>query len=186
MLEMQLIKKFKLLSLCFPSRVTINMNKGVIFMKTILFILPALQEVLSAKFRQIKYSLFPPLSLLTLAGLVSPDKYNLIVRDEHVEDIFIDEPVDLVVMTVYISSAKRAYEISKYYRERGSKIFMGGIHPSTMEEEVMLHADSICIGPGESVFLQMLSDFEGNKLRGKFITEINILISLKCLWQEGI
>ncbi|MEQ8187536.1 MAG: B12-binding domain-containing radical SAM protein, partial [Candidatus Eremiobacterota bacterium] len=62
-------------------------------MKTILFILPALQEVLSAKFRQIKYSLFPPLSLLTLAGLVSPDKYNLIVRDEHVENIFIDEPV---------------------------------------------------------------------------------------------
>ncbi len=148
-----------------PSRVTINMNKGVIFMKTILFILPALQEVLSAKFRQIKYSLFPPLSLLTLAGLVSPDKYNLIVRDEHVEDIFIDEQVDLVVMTVYISSAKRAYEIGDYYRERGAKIFMGGIHPSTMAEEVMLHADSICIGPGESVFLEMLSDFGTNKLQ---------------------
>ena len=84
-------------------------------MKTILFLLPALQEVLSQDFRQIKYSLFPPLSLLTLAGLVPRDSYRMLVRDEHVEDVIVDEDVDLVVMTVYISSARRAHQLSDYY-----------------------------------------------------------------------
>lgn len=134
-------------------------------MKTILFILPALQEVLSAEFRQIKYSLFPPLSLLTLAGSVPPDKYRLIVKDEHVEDVIIDEDVDLVVMTVYISSAKRAYEISKHYKNRGAKIFMGGIHPTTLPEEALQYADSVCIGPGDFIFPEMLSDFEKGRLK---------------------
>jgi radical SAM superfamily enzyme YgiQ (UPF0313 family) len=129
-------------------------------MKTILFVLPALQEVLSQQFRQIKYSLFPPLSLLTLARLVPQREYRLLVRDEHIEDVIVEDDVDLVVMTVYVSSAKRAYEISDYYRARGAKVFLGGIHPTTVPQEAMLHADSICVGPGESVFEQMLNDYE--------------------------
>jgi radical SAM superfamily enzyme YgiQ (UPF0313 family) len=133
-------------------------------MKTILFMLPALQEVLAQDFRQIKYSLFPPLSLLTLAGLVPQGRYNLIVRDEHVEDVIVQENVDLVVMTVYVSSAKRAYELSAHYRARGAKVMMGGIHPTTLPEESAQHADSVCLGPGEPVFLQMLEDFENGHL----------------------
>jgi radical SAM superfamily enzyme YgiQ (UPF0313 family) len=133
-------------------------------MKTILFVLPALQEVLAQDFRQIKYSLFPPLSLLTLAGLVPEGKYRIMVRDEHVEDVMVEEEVDLVVMTVYVSSAKRAYELSDQYRARGAKVLMGGIHPTTLPEECAQHADSVCLGPGESVFLRMLEDFEGGSL----------------------
>ena len=134
-------------------------------MKTIAFILPALQEVLAQEFRQIKYSLFPPLSLLTLAGTVPADKYKIIVRDEHVEDIFIDEKVDILVMTVYISSANRAYEISKHYRNRGTKIILGGIHPTTLPEEALQHGDSVCIGPGDFIFPEILEDFENNNLQ---------------------
>jgi radical SAM superfamily enzyme YgiQ (UPF0313 family) len=134
-------------------------------MKTILFLLPALQEVLSQDFRQIKYSLFPPLSLLTLAGLVPRDRYRMLVRDEHVEDVIVDEDVDLVVMTVYISSARRAHELADYYRARGAKVFLGGIHPTTLPEEAAQHADSVCLGPGESVFQHMLEDFEADRLR---------------------
>jgi radical SAM superfamily enzyme YgiQ (UPF0313 family) len=133
--------------------------------RTILFVLPALQEVMSQEFRQIKYSLFPPLSLLTIAGLVPADGYRLIVRDEHVEDVFVDEEVDLVVMTVYISSAARAYEISDHYRARGAKVLLGGIHPTTSPEEAAEHSDGVCLGPGESVFPQMLQDFECGRLR---------------------
>jgi radical SAM superfamily enzyme YgiQ (UPF0313 family) len=133
-------------------------------MKTILFVLPALQEVLAQDFRQIKYSLFPPLSLLTLAGLVPEGKYRIMVRDEHVEDVMVEEEVDLVAMTVYVSSAKRAYELSAHYRARGAKVLMGGIHPTTLPEECAQHADSVCLGPGESVFPRMLEDFEGGSL----------------------
>lgn len=144
--------------------VTDKEERGAL-MKTILFILPALQEVLSQQFRQIKYSLFPPLSLLTLAALVPRDKYRMIVRDEHIEDVFVEEDVDLVVMTVYISSAMRAYEISDHYRQRGAKVLMGGIHPTTVPHEALQHADSVCVGPGETVFAQMLEDYEDGCLK---------------------
>ena len=137
-------------------------------MKTILFLLPALQEVLSRNFRQLKYSLFPPLSLLTLAGLVPRDKYRVLVRDEHVEEVIVDEDVDLVVMTVYVSSAKRAYELSDHYRARGAKVFMGGIHPTTVPEEAAQHADAVCLGPGESVLPRMIEDFETDSLRNYY------------------
>jgi radical SAM superfamily enzyme YgiQ (UPF0313 family) len=137
-------------------------------MKTILFLLPALQEVLSQDFRQIKYSLFPPLSLLTLAGLVPQDRYRLLVRDEHVEDVIVDEDVDLVVMTVYVSSARRAYELGEYYRARGAKVFLGGIHPTTLSEEAIQHADSVCLGPGESAFPRMLEDLEAGRLQKQY------------------
>ena len=132
---------------------------------TLLFALPALQEVLAESFRQIKYSLFPPLSLLTLAGLTPEDRYRMIVRDEHVESIEVEDDVDLVAMTVYVSSAHRAYEAADQYRRRGAKVILGGIHPTTLPEEAAQHADAVCIGPAEPVWPDILRDFERGRLK---------------------
>jgi hypothetical protein len=46
-------------------------------------ILPALTEALSPYFRPIKYSLFPPLGLATLAGYCGPGD-EIEIQDEHV------------------------------------------------------------------------------------------------------
>ncbi len=138
-------------------------------MKTILFLLPALQEVRSAKYRQIKYSLFPPLSLLTLAALTPRGKYRLIVRDEHVENPVINEHIDLVAITVYISSAHRAYELSRYYHQKGAKVVFGGIHPTTLPGEAGLHADAICLGAAETAWPNILRDFEKGSLKRHYI-----------------
>jgi len=132
---------------------------------SLLFALPALQEVLAEEFRQIKYSLFPPLSLLTIAGLTPEDRYKMIVRDEHVEPVEVDEDVDLVAMTVYVSSAHRAYEVADQYRRRGAKVVLGGIHPTTMPAEAAQHADAVCIGPAEPVWADILRDFERGALK---------------------
>lgn len=133
--------------------------------RTVLFLLPALSEVLDRNFRQIKYSLFPPLSLLTLAALTPSDRYRMLVRDEHVESVEVDEPVDLVAMTVYVSSAQRAYDLADHYRGRGAKVVMGGLHPTVMPNEAARHADAVCIGPAESVWGLMLNDFECGRLQ---------------------
>ena len=133
--------------------------------RTLLLALPALQEVLSENFRQIKYSLFPPLTLLTLAGLTPEDRYKIIVRDEHVESVDVDDHVDLLAMTVYVSSAHRAYELADAYRRRGAKVVLGGIHPSTLPEEAVRHADAVCIGPAERVWHEILRDFEDDSLK---------------------
>jgi hypothetical protein len=56
-------------------------------------ILPALTEATSPLFRPVKYSLFPPLGLATLAGYLD-DNVEVTLRDEHVEAIKLDDCPD--------------------------------------------------------------------------------------------
>src|SRR6476660_3858199 len=74
-------------------------------------ILPALTEATGPYWRPIKYSLFPPLGVATLAGYLSDDD-EVQIQDEHVETVDFDDEPDLVVIQVYITSAKRAYRIA--------------------------------------------------------------------------
>jgi len=60
-------------------------------------ILPALTEATSPFFRRIKYSLFPPLGLATLAGYLDPDD-QVTLTDEHVERLDLADAPDLVVI----------------------------------------------------------------------------------------
>ena len=133
--------------------------------RRLLLALPALQEALSPEFRRIKYSLFPPLSLLTVAGLTPEDEWDVAVRDEHVESVELEEHFDVVGMTVYIPSAHRAYELAAHYRARGAKVVLGGIHPSTMPAEAAQHADAVCVGPAETVWPTILRDAARGRLR---------------------
>src|SRR5258708_8985973 len=122
-------------------------------------ILPALTEAKSPFWRPIKYSLFPPLGLATLAGYCSPDD-EIDLQDEHVEEIFRDDAPDLVVIQVYITNAYRAYELADHYRNKGVYVCLGGLHVSSLPEEASQHADSIFIGPGEDTFPEFLQDFQ--------------------------
>ena len=122
-------------------------------------ILPALMEAKSPYWRPIKYSLFPPLGLATLAAYCSPDD-EVELQDEHVEEINTDDDPDIVVIQVYITNAFRAYELADHYRKTGKYVCLGGLHVSSLPDEALLHADSIFIGPGEDTFPQFLKDFK--------------------------
>jgi hypothetical protein len=79
-------------------------------------ILPALTEATSPFFRPIKYSLFPPLGLATLAGYLRDDEVRLF---EHVERLRLDDDrPDLVVIQPYITSARRSYQLAGGYQAR--------------------------------------------------------------------
>ncbi|MCB0043537.1 MAG: hypothetical protein KDE23_27810, partial [Caldilinea sp.] len=65
-------------------------------------ILPALTEAVSPFWRPIKYSLFPPLGLATLAGYL-PDDWDVEIQDEHVERLRLDDCPDIVAIQVYIT-----------------------------------------------------------------------------------
>ncbi len=121
-------------------------------------ILPPLTEALSPYFRAIKYSLFPPLGLATLAGYLDDDDEVEIV-DEHVESLWLDDEPDLVAIQVYITSARRAYEIADHYRARGVHVCLGGLHPTALPDEAAAHADTIFSGPGEYSWPAFLQDF---------------------------
>ncbi len=133
--------------------------------KRLLLILPALQQRHDYKFRLVKYSRFPPLSLLTIAGLTPPDDWEIVVRDEHIESSEVNDQVDLVGIQTYISCANRSYELARIWRDRGAKVVLGGLHPTSMPEEAAPHADAIVLGPAETVWADLLDDFKQGKLR---------------------
>src|SRR3954451_5126549 len=120
-------------------------------------ILPALTEATSPYWRPIKYSLFPPLGLATLAAYLSADDEATIV-DEHVEPLTTDDEPDLVVIQVYITNAYRAYRLADGYRARGVFVALGGLHVTSLPAEAAAHADAIFLGPGEQTFPQFLED----------------------------
>jgi len=122
------------------------------------FILPALTEATSPYWRPIKYSLFPPLGLATLAAYLHADDEAIIV-DEHVEQLTLDDEPDLVVIQVYITNAYRAYAIADHYRSKSAFVCLGGLHVTSLPEEAAPHADAIFLGPGEQTFPQFLKDF---------------------------
>ena len=97
-------------------------------------ILPALTEATSPFWRPIKYSLFPPLGLATLAGYLGPDD-EVEIQDEHVEMLRLDDEPDLVVIQVYITSAYRAYRLADLYRGRGAHVALGGLHVTSLPDE---------------------------------------------------
>lgn len=122
------------------------------------FILPALTEAHGKYFRPIKYSLFPPLGLATLAGFLK-DSDRAEIVDEHVQTIHLDDCPDIVAIETYITSAKRAYRIADSYRRRGIYVVMGGLHTTACPDESLLHADTVVLGPAEEAWPRFLSDF---------------------------
>ncbi|HET7076879.1 MAG TPA: radical SAM protein [Chloroflexia bacterium] len=125
-------------------------------------ILPALTEALSPYWRPIKYSLFPPLGLATLAAYLDADD-EVVLQDEHVEPLNLTDSPDLVVIQVYITSAYRAYELADHYRARGAYVALGGLHVTSLPDEAAAHADTIFCGPGEDTWPAFLADFRAGR-----------------------
>ena len=122
-------------------------------------ILPALTEAESPLWRPIKYSLFPPLGLATLAAYFSPDD-EIDLQDQHVEKLIMEDYPDLVVIQVYITNAYRAYKIADHYRAKGSYVLLGGLHVTALPNEAAVHADTIFLGPAEESFPRFIKDFK--------------------------
>src|SRR5262245_45683185 len=125
-------------------------------------ILPALTEATSPLFRPIKYSLFPPLGLATLAAYLHHDD-EVSITDEHVEPLNLDDTPDLVVIQVYITSAYRSYRIADHYRRSGAYVVLGGLHVTSLPDEAGEHSDTIFLGPGEDTWPQFLADYRARR-----------------------
>jgi radical SAM superfamily enzyme YgiQ (UPF0313 family) len=130
-------------------------------------ILPALTEATGPYWRPIKYSLFPPLGLATLAAFLDPQDEAVIV-DQHVQPLTTDDAPDLVVIQVYITNAYRAYRLADHYRARGAFVALGGLHVTSLPDEAAAHADAIFIGPGEQTFPLFLQEFRAGRPRAVY------------------
>ena len=138
-------------------------------------ILPALTEATSPFFRPIKYSLFPPLGLATLAAHLDDDG-EIDLQDEHVEKLRLDDEPDLVVIQVYITSAFRAYQIADHYRAKGAYVCLGGLHVTSLPDEAAAHADTIFLGPGDDTWPQFLRDWRAGSPATRYESTVRTLV----------
>lgn len=132
-------------------------------------ILPSLTEAKTAFWRPIKYSLFPPLGLATLASYLD-DSDEIDLQDQHIEKLNLDDTPDIVIIQVYITNAKRAYAIAKQYRDRGVFVALGGLHVTSLPEEAEKFGDTIFLGPAEQTFPEFLHDFKTKKIKKRYVS----------------
>jgi radical SAM superfamily enzyme YgiQ (UPF0313 family) len=105
-----------------------------------------------------------PLCFAILRSLTPPD-VTTAFYDERLEPIPLDQPTDLVAMTVETYTAGRAYQIATAYRRRGVPVVMGGYHPTFLPEETLQFADAVVVGDAEGVWPQVVEDAQRGQLQ---------------------
>lgn len=149
------------------------------------FILPSLTEAESPFWRPIKYSLFPPLGLATLAAYLSESDEAEIV-DQHVQKLDLNDSPDVVAIEVYITNAYRAYAIADYYRKRGTFVILGGVHVTSLPDEAAAHADAIFLGPAEESFPRFLKDLRKNQAAKRYVSRSRSISSIPSIRRDLI
>lgn len=107
-----------------------------------------------------------PLSLTTLAALTREDpsiRYKLV--DESVDRVPLDEPADLVGISVITGTARRAYALADHFRRRKIPVVLGGVHVTALPGEARQYADAVVIGMADRIWPLLLDDFKGGKLK---------------------
>jgi len=108
-----------------------------------------------------------PLQLGILAAL-TPKDIEVVMYDDRMEEIPYDEPTDVVAITVETFTARRAYEISKEFRDRGVPVVMGGMHAMLLPEELEQHCDTVIVGDAEPVWETVMEDCRKGTLKKRY------------------
>jgi radical SAM superfamily enzyme YgiQ (UPF0313 family) len=116
-----------------------------------------------------KHVLTPSLALTSIAG-ATPPHWQVHYWDENLLQgpPPADQPPEVVGITAHLTFAKRAYELARWYRARGSKVVLGGMHIQACPEEAAPHADAIAIGDGVQLWPAILADVERGELKPRY------------------
>ncbi len=71
----------------------------------------------------------------------------------------------LVGISCTTGNADSSYHIAERFRKAGSKVVMGGLHVSSLSQEALTHCDAVVIGEAESVWPQIVRDYEKGELK---------------------
>jgi radical SAM superfamily enzyme YgiQ (UPF0313 family) len=106
----------------------------------------------------------PQLALGIIASL-TPTDVEVDMVEEEVEEINFDKHYDLVGISCMTASAPRAYELCSLFRKNGTKVVLGGIHPTIMLDEALAHCDCVVMGEAEGCWGTLIEDFKNNRLK---------------------
>jgi radical SAM superfamily enzyme YgiQ (UPF0313 family) len=150
-----------------PPRLDDAMAAGPVQPRYALLINPFYAKDPNASFG--KHVLTPTLALTSFAA-TTPEHWQVRYWDENLLDgrpPF--EPLPEVVgITVHLTFAKRAFELAQWYRSRGSKVVLGGLHVLSCPEECEPYADALAVGDGVQLWPRILADVEAGCLLPKY------------------
>jgi radical SAM superfamily enzyme YgiQ (UPF0313 family) len=116
-----------------------------------------------------KHVLTPSLALTSFAAM-TPDHWTVSYWDENLLDGRppFDPLPEVVGITVHLTFARRAFELAGWYRQRGSKVILGGLHVMSCPEECAPHADALALGDGVQLWPRILADVEAGRLEARY------------------
>ena len=115
---------------------------------------------------------YAPITLSLLASIAIKEfDADVKIYDETANPIPLDLDVDLIGITCITGTASRCYKFADYYRKKGIKVILGGVHPSLMPHEAKEHADSVIVGLGEDNFIKAILDYKENKLQKIYLQD---------------
>jgi len=121
-----------------------------------------------------KHVLTPTLALTSFAA-ATPDHWEIQYWDENLLD---GRPPatpipEVVGITVHLTFARRAFELAHWYRSRGSKVILGGLHVLSCPDECAPHADALAVGDGVQLWPRILADIESGRLQPRYFATYN-------------
>lgn len=116
-----------------------------------------------------KHVLTPSLALTSIAA-ATPADWTISHWDENLlQGPPPTRPFPQVVgISVHLTFARRAFEIARWYRQRGAKIVLGGLHVLSCPDVCAPHADALAIGEGVQLWGEILRDAAAGRLRKRY------------------
>jgi len=105
-----------------------------------------------------------PLAFAILAAQTPPD-IEPAFFDDRIEPVDLNDPTDLVAMTVETYTARRAYQLAAHYRTQSIPVVMGGYHPTLLPDEALQFTDTIVVGDAEGIWPQLVRDAQAGRLQ---------------------
>jgi radical SAM superfamily enzyme YgiQ (UPF0313 family) len=151
-----------------PPQLDPSIDAGSIQQYSALLINPFYPKDPNASFG--KHVLTPTLALTSFAA-TTPAHWAVQYWDENLlggRPPFRPMP-HVVGITVHLTFSQRAFELAAWYRSRGSKVILGGLHVLSCPEECAPHADALAIGDGVQLWPRILADVEAGALKPKYL-----------------
>ncbi|PYO56072.1 MAG: hypothetical protein DMD83_16340, partial [Candidatus Rokuibacteriota bacterium] len=113
-----------------------------------------------------KHVLTPTLALTSVAG-ATPPGWRVRYWDENLLQgpPPVDPVPEVVGISVHLTFAGRAYDLARWYRARGARVVLGGLHVLSCPDEAAPHADALAIGDGVQLWPVILDDVTAGRLQ---------------------
>jgi radical SAM superfamily enzyme YgiQ (UPF0313 family) len=104
---------------------------------------------------------------LILATMLRDRGHNAAVYEELYRRVDLEKLLhaDVIGISTMTSTAPRAFHIADFFRSRGKRVVIGGMHATVAPEETLAHCDTVVTGEAESVIVDVME----NRIKDKVV-----------------